>query len=231
VLRNGSAVPPAAWQSRKARDLLKFLIARRGRATPRELLAEALWPGDDPDRLGNRLSVALSTLRSVLDPERQFGQDTFVRTDRESVLLDLDTVLVDVEVLLREAPEALVLRATGRSDEARERLEYVASLYTGDFLEEDPYSDWAVSLREEGRATYVAVARALAEDAAVAGDTDAAASHFLRILGQDGYDESAHLGLVRALDAGGRRGEARRAYRAYVGRMEEVGATPSAFPA
>jgi hypothetical protein len=42
VLRAGQPVPAAAWQSRKARTLLKILVARRGRATPREFLMEAL---------------------------------------------------------------------------------------------------------------------------------------------------------------------------------------------
>ena len=58
----------AAWQSRKARDLLKLLVARRGHPMTREAAAEAMWPGEDPEPLGNRLSVALSTIRKVLDP-------------------------------------------------------------------------------------------------------------------------------------------------------------------
>ena len=52
----------------------------------------------------------------------------------------------------------------------------------------------------------------------------------LRVLGHDPYDEHAHLALVACFERIGRRGEARRAYRAYVARMEELGAVPAAFP-
>jgi ATP/maltotriose-dependent transcriptional regulator MalT len=65
VLRDGQPVKTSEWQSRRARELLKFLVARRGRPAPRPLLMEALWPDDDADRLGNRLSVALTTIRSA----------------------------------------------------------------------------------------------------------------------------------------------------------------------
>ena len=67
VLREGVAVPRSAWRSRKARDLLKMLVARHGRPVSRDALIEALWPEEDPARCANRLSVALSTLRGVLD--------------------------------------------------------------------------------------------------------------------------------------------------------------------
>ena len=67
-----------AWQSRKARDLLKILAARRGRPLTRDAAAEALWPNEHPGPLPNRLSVALSTLRKVLDPERVAPADHFI---------------------------------------------------------------------------------------------------------------------------------------------------------
>jgi DNA-binding SARP family transcriptional activator len=230
VLRDGVPVSLSEWRSRKARDLLKILVARRGRATPRDLLGEILWPDGDPAKLGNRLSVALSTLRAVLDPDKRFDAEHFVNADADSAAIDLARVLVDVEAFLYEAANGLSLRAEGRDEEASERLEQAEAAYAGDFLDEDLYVDWAVPLREEGRAAYIAVAHALAEDAAAAADREGAIRYLLRILGRDGYDETAHLALVSALEAAGRHGEARRAYRIYVARMEEIGAAPAAFP-
>jgi DNA-binding SARP family transcriptional activator len=190
---------------------------------------ETLWPGDDPARLGNRLSVSLSTLRAVLDPEKRLAADAFVTASRESIAL-APGVVVDLEIFVKEAEEGLALRLAGRTDEARELLEHAESLYAGDFLDEDPYTDWTIGPREEARALYIAVARALAEDALRNGHADRATRSFLRILGRDTYDEHAHLGLVSAHELAGRHGEARRAYGLYVSRMEEIGATPAAFP-
>ena len=44
---------------------------------------DALWPEEDPLKVRNRLSVALSTLRTVLDPDKRFDPDHFVRADRD----------------------------------------------------------------------------------------------------------------------------------------------------
>ena len=230
LLRDGMPVPQSAWQTRKPRELLKILICRRGRETPRELVMESLWPGEDPAKLGNRLSVALSTLRSVLDPDKLFAPEHFVRADRESISVNLDEVLVDVEVFLHEAENGLALRASGQAEEATEWLAQAEGLYAGDVLDGDPYGDWAVSIREEARAMYISTARALAEAASAAGHEELALRYLLRLLGHDPYDEHAHLALVSSFERIGRRGEARRAYRTYVARMEELGAVPAAFP-
>jgi ATP/maltotriose-dependent transcriptional regulator MalT/DNA-binding SARP family transcriptional activator len=229
VLCDGQPLQPSAWQSRKARDLLKILVAREGRPTPREMLMETLWPGQSPGPLGNRLSVLLSTVRGVLDPGKRFGPDHFVAADKTSLWLELDHVEIDVRRFATRARAALDARRA-RSPRALAQLAAAEQLYSGDFLEEDAYEDWAVALREEARALYTELARALADDSAAAGDLESAARYYRRILERDTYDERAHLGLVAALESAGQHGEARRSYRAYCGRMDVIGAEPSPFP-
>lgn len=229
LLRDGSVVPPSAWQSRKARDLLKILVTRRGRPVPRETLAAMLWPDEESDALAARLSVALSTVRTVLDPDRRSAADRFISADASAVSLRVDRVRIDVELFLAGADAAFALPPE-RAGEARDLLETAEALYAGDLLEEDPYVDWAVALREEARAVYIRVAQSLADLADGRGDTDSAAHHLLRVLARDPYDERAHLRLIGVLTAGGRHGEARRAYRAYAARMEEIGVEAAALP-
>jgi len=229
VLREGRPVPLAAWQSRKARDLFKILVARRGRPVPRDALMEALWPGQGAAPLGNRLSVLLSTVRAVLDPDKRHAADRFVGADRAAVWLVPEHVSVDVEEFLVAADTALALRREGHAAAAG-RLVAAEASYTGDFLEEDAYEEWAIGIREECRAAYTEVVRALAEDAHQRHDTDAATRFYLRILERDPYDESAHLGLVATLEAAGRHGEARRCFRTYSTRMDSIGVESAPFP-
>jgi DNA-binding SARP family transcriptional activator len=231
VVREGRPVPTTEWQSKKARDLLKVLVARRGRSASREYLGEVLWPEEDPARVANRLSVALSVVRSILDPRREHDPDHFIAADKESVALDQPNLPVDVEVFLAEARSGLGLVRGGRTDEARAVLESAETAYTGDFLEEDPYEDFAGPLREEARAAYVAVARTLAQVTAEGGEQDAAVRYYLRVLERDPYDEPANLDLVACLARSGRHGEARRHYRTYVARMAELDVEPAPFPA
>jgi DNA-binding SARP family transcriptional activator len=85
-------------------------------------------------------------------------------------------------------------------------------------------------LREEAQATYISIARLLAEHTAARGDADGATRYYLRILERDPYDEGAHLGLVAALVAAGRHGEARRRYGFYATKMEEIAVEAAPFP-
>jgi DNA-binding SARP family transcriptional activator len=230
VFRDGQPLPASAWQSKKARTLLKILVARRGRSTTRDFLIETLWPGEDPGTLANRLSVALATVRAVLDPAKRHPPGHFLAGDKDAVRLNLANLPVDVEAFLALAERGLALDRAGR-DDAESLLRAAEAAYAGDFLEEDLYEDWAAGLREEARSAYVSVATALARRAAAAADHDSAARCYLRILDKDGWDEGAHLGLVEALARAGRHGEARRRYRAYASRMAEIKVPVTAFPA
>jgi DNA-binding SARP family transcriptional activator len=224
-VRGGVPVASGAWQSRKAQSLLKLLVVRRGVPTTREALIEVLWPDESPRVTGNRLSVALSTLRAVLDPGRSLPSDHFVVADRRCVGLRPERVSVDADEFMNQARAGLARHREGRA-EAVTSLEAAAAVYGGEFLAEDIYEDWAVSAREQYRDVYVRVLRALAEHSSAA----AAVDWLRRILEQDRYDEHAHLELVSALQAAARHGAAAHAYAVYAQRMGEIGVEPRPFP-
>ncbi|MGI8875120.1 MAG: BTAD domain-containing putative transcriptional regulator [Egibacteraceae bacterium] len=229
VRRQGEVVPLAAWRSRKARDLLRILVAKRGRPVPREELIEALWPEEDPERTGQRLSVALSTLRRVLDPDRRFDADRFVRTADQAVSLDLAQVVVDAERFLVDVTAGLVAIDSDRVAAAR-LLAAADRAYAGDAFEDSPYEPWAGPLRDEVRAAHIALLRCLAIEASQTDRIDAATRYCLRLLERDRYDEDAHLLLVATHVAAGRHGEARRHYQQYHELMTDLGVEPAAFP-
>jgi DNA-binding SARP family transcriptional activator len=231
VDRDGEPIPAGAWQSKKARDLVKLLVCRRGHPATRDALIEALWPEQDPARTGNRLSVALSTARTVLDPHHRVSSNHYIRADRSTMRLDHDHLELDVEGFLATARAGLDLHRSGEGTVATGALQRAEAAYTGEFLEEDPYEDWAAPLREEARAAYVAVAGALARLAGGLGDHQTAIRLRLRILERDPYDEDAHLALVGSLAVAGHHGRASSAYDRYACRMREIGVEPAPFPA
>jgi len=220
VERHGEPVTNSEWRSRKARQLLKMLISRRGRPTHREQLIDSLWPGESDTKLSNRLAVAVSTIRGVLDPDRAYEGDFFIKGDTETLRLDLNHLWVDVEQFLLLVAQVLAGDIS--------KLDEAEALYRGDFLEEDVYEDWAQPMREEARALYMSLLRRRTELADQLGVDQGIAAR-LRILELDPWDEEAHLGLVSALDAAGRHGEARRARRRYASRMAEIGVRPTSL--
>lgn len=223
VVRDGVPIPSTAWQSKKARELLKILIARR-RPTPRDQLMELLWPRVGPAVAGNRLSVLLSTVRDVLQPQ-PIGAAPVDTTDG-AVSLNRAQVSVDVEDFLTQATAALDANRA-REPDATARLKAAVTIHTGDFLEDDPYQEWAATLAEEVRATYIALLRTLSQRLRDAGDTDAVVRYTLRLLERDRYDEDAHRSLVGVLLDAGRLGEARRHYQNYARQMAEIDVRPN----
>jgi ATP/maltotriose-dependent transcriptional regulator MalT/DNA-binding SARP family transcriptional activator len=229
VLVDGEPLPASVWQSRKARDLLKILVARRGRTVPRDELMDLLWPEEAGEKVANRLSVALSTLRAVLGGAKPGFSNYFVVSDRETCRLDLERVAVDVERFLEDVANGLELARTDDGAGA-ELLRRAESTYTGDFLEENLYDDWALGLRDEARGAYLQTCRALADEAESRGDATDAVRYLRRLLERDGYDEGAHLKLVQVLLVAGQHGEAHRAYRSYSSRMSEMDVEAAPFP-
>ncbi|MEX0667814.1 MAG: BTAD domain-containing putative transcriptional regulator, partial [Acidimicrobiia bacterium] len=230
VAVDGDPVPGATWQSKKARDIIKILVARRGKPLHREALVELLWPDEDQKKTANRLSVALSVIRSVLDPDRLHQADHYLEADRDTVGLRLDRLQVDLEVFHNAASTGLAAARRNDHERARGLLEEAEATYVGDLLEEEPYEDWATAAREEARATYITVARWLADQAHADRDLDAAVRFLLRILQRDPFDENAHLQLVQVMIEARRPGEARRLYRQYCSRMEELGVEAAPYP-
>jgi DNA-binding SARP family transcriptional activator len=226
VTHDGVPVPSTAWKSKKARDLLKILVARR-RPTPRDQLRELLWPEVDPALASNRLSVLLSSVRDALQPQPT-GESPLVTTDG-AVSLNPAHVRVDVEDFLTQALAAL------DADRAKEptaaaQLKAAVTAYTGGFLEDDPYQEWASPIIEEVRTTHIALLRALAAQLRDAGDTDAAVRYTLRLLEQDRYDEETYLNLIAVLLDAGRLGQARRHHQTYARRMKEIDVRPRPLP-
>jgi ATP/maltotriose-dependent transcriptional regulator MalT/DNA-binding SARP family transcriptional activator len=220
VERDGRPVPRAEWRSKKARELLKVLVVRGGRASTREELADLLWPGEAYEAVANRLSVALSVIRGVLTDAGASRDDSPLRTDDVTVALDTAALEVDLHRFRRLAEEGLRLARTDRPA-ALELLLAAEEAYGGDLLEDDRDVLWLVDRREELRTLYVSVVRAAAQ---LIGDEDPdrAMRLLLRVLDRDPYDEPAHLGVCRALLRSGRHGEARRRHRLYADRMAEL---------
>lgn len=188
-------VPNGEWGSRRARTLLKRLAVGRGWPVTREELVELLWPeGGEPGRLGARLSVQLSAVRRVLHGG--------IVADRSSIRIDLDQVDLDLDRWFALTDDRAIVDA-----------------YTGELLPDDRYDDWIVPLRAEVRDRFVGAARRLASVA----EGDLAVELWRSILAEDPYDAAAHRALVGELVLQGRPGEARHAYQAYVGAMDDLG--------
>lgn len=215
----GKAVPLPAWRSRQARTLVKILVARRGRHITRSELCGLLWPDEDAARTAHRLSVLLSAVRAVLDPERTCPADHYIAADLSGLALNVKYVSIDVEHILQDAEHAASLLRSAERDRAFDVLAEVDAKYRGDAFPDEPYEEWADGLREEARAAWLYALRQLAKLRRSAGQHQDAHGLLVRLLVIDPYDEAAHRALVELLVRSRRHGEARRAFERWSGAM------------
>lgn len=212
---------PARWQSRKARELLKILVARRGVAIPRDSLMDLLWPDEATGVLANRFSVACTAVRNALDPERRSPGNAYLLIQDGLVQLRSDRLFIDAEHFLAEADAALS-PGLSRGD-ALSRLTATLDSHTGEALVDEPYALWAERMRRDVHVAYFACAYRLAELSDADGDQYTRAEAFRRILDLDEYDQRAHLGLIDALTRLGSPGQAAQATARYAEKMAELG--------
>ena len=220
VFHDGEPIPPTAWQSRKARDLLKLLVSRLGRPIPHEQVCEVLWPDEPADRRSSRLSVTLSTLRGVLDPPAPTMQTSSCRPT-VTTCRSTSTTSSSTSLGSSATPSGRCRRRRRRS--RRSQPPRTAIRASSSTTIRTPTGPSAHARRRgavpPGRPAPRGAARRR-------GELERAGHLYLRLLQRDPYDEAAHLALVRVLDRAGHRGEARRAYRTYSARMDELDVEP-----
>ncbi len=221
VAHGGRPVPTSAWGSRKARELVKVLLARAPRPVTREELGHLLWPDEPYDRVSSRLSTALSLARTVLAGEDGDRDEAPITTEGSGVRLDVDRLEVDALAFQDLADAGLRAVRAGEVRAATTLLLEAEALYGGDLFEDDPDLPWAEDRRAELRSLYLTVARTLARTVRLE-DPELAIRLLLRVLDRDAYDEPAHLNLAVSLLRAGRHGEARRRYNLYRDRMAEL---------
>ncbi len=201
VFRGGIPIPATAWQRRKTRHLLVYLLLQRSPVAC-EALCEALWPDLSPDSATLALNTTFSELRRILEPHLSRGTPSrYIERQQDTVsLCHTEQLWCDVwafEDALRSGPAATA-----------EAL----ALYRGDFLPEDPYADWAIRARERLRMLYVNTLSAQLEKCMRAEQWQDGAELARRILEREPWLEEVWRARMTCLARLGRRSEALRAY-------------------
>lgn len=149
-----------AWTSKKARHLLRLLIAKRGVPVTREEAMEFLWPNEDVSALSNRLAVAITAIRKALDPDRIFEGQHFICSTDDTVRLRVDHVTIDVLDFLAAGGSALA--GDSRNLSSREAdLSRVMRTYSGELFADEPYIDVGLALRHECEVLRIEMLEAL----------------------------------------------------------------------
>ncbi|TMD61625.1 MAG: tetratricopeptide repeat protein [Chloroflexi bacterium] len=230
------AVINRTWYRRRARALLGCLLSSPGRRLGREQVMEALWPDLDMETAANRLNGAVHELRQILEPEiARPAASRMLRLERDVLeLADRTQIWVDAEAfesVLKEANSLLGIHGSNqtstyqsldiaKANHLEQLIEVAAVLYTGDYLLEELYSEWAAPRREALKRGWTGLLLKLAELREARMAYASAMEPLNRLLATDPTDETAVQRLMILLIQLDRRGEALNTYRRLASRLE-----------
>jgi len=212
----------------RVRAVLRLLAIHSGNPVHREVLQTAFWPDADADTGARNLHVAVSSLRSWLEPGVGRGGSSLLLREGDAYRL---AIQADAEVDLVQFSKALaaarVARLRGGVDAVITHFQQALELYAGELLPEDGPAEWAIEPRERFRAGALEAAQGLAELLLKQGDPAAAANACATGLWVDRLHDPLWKLLIQAREQAGDPGAASRARRDYARVLEELGLTAS----
>jgi DNA-binding SARP family transcriptional activator len=213
-LEVGGAVLDGDWLGHRPGQVLKYLVAARGRPVGSEELLRAFWPQPGGSPAATNVRQAVHALRDRLEPRRERQiQSRYVAGRRGGGYELTDgAVLVDADAFAAAADSGLSALRDGDTARAVAALTRASALYRGDFLADEPDAEWAMPERDRLRSLAGRVLRSLAGLNVRAGELDAASEHLHRLAELEPLDIEAQRQMLTLLLRRGRRSEAARRY-------------------
>jgi len=171
------------WRGERAKSLLKALVVLGGRKVSAETLANLLWPDADGDQARNNLKVSIWRLRRLGTEQ---GAATLPWLLMHNGHISLASGVVGVDALI--FPDAAKAALRHHTPDFQTLLG-VLDLYEDDFLPGDDSELWIADHRQRLRETFLALARALAVDAASREELEQAVVYLERGHNLDPLDE------------------------------------------
>ena len=206
------------WRNKRSLSVLSYLAARHPSPVHSEILMESFWADAEPEAARNNLHVAVYGVR------RSFEDDGCSRShvvfDSDCYALDPDIVVTtDVQEFDATAVTSSRLAAHGDLDGSAAAARRAVSLYGGDFIEHDPYAEWALPERRRLHRRLCDLLDELGQQELETGDVGSCIASTLRLVDLEPYHERAHARLMRAYARSGRQHLAIEVYENLVGRL------------
>ena len=229
-LEAGGAVLEGDWLAHRPGQVLKYLVAARGRSVTADELLGAFWPQTDGTPAATNVRQAVHALRDRMEPdrERQAGSRFIAGRRGGGYELAGGMVVVDADLFAAAAEAGLGALRDGDVTRAEAALTRATALYRGNFLADEPDAEWALPERARLRTLAGRVLRALAGVRVRAGELDAASELLQRLAELEPLDVEAQRQLLTLLLRRGRRSEAARRYEVVARRFRRAfGEDPS----
>ena len=214
------------WPTQKSKALFQILLVEPGKLVPNDQILEYLWPNLPPIKAQNNLWVTVSQLRRVLQPDLPpRTRSDFIEKRGEGYRFNsesnywLDGDAIATHLAKAQSKTNLTAHISA--------LEAAQTLYQGDYLEDEPYAEWAQVPRTQWHRRYKQLLVSLAQAHGRNGNIQQAITLCHEVLTLDNTNETAYRLLMRCYTTLGERSTALKVYEEAVQALrDEIGVDP-----
>ena len=198
---DGEKLDNKNWPRRVTQSLLKILASERGKIHSQDQLIDLLFPDSGYDAAKRNLYNRVSELRKLLEPNLKSGRDSqyILRVGPGNYAFsEVAQVELDVELYSQNLEQARNAHSNESWSQAQEAFECAEALFTGPYLAEDPYEEWALDKRSQLEEARLQALLQWAECNSTLGDLDQAIELCQKVLEADSTREAAYRQLMLA---------------------------------
>jgi ATP/maltotriose-dependent transcriptional regulator MalT/DNA-binding SARP family transcriptional activator len=216
-----------AWPTRRARDILCFIVSRRHRRASKDAIIDTFWGETDFEAVEKNFHPTVSHIRKALNSNQPLKQNFLLYRDGDYQLNTEFSYRIDTEEFDRLLTEGENARRARHFEECIRAYDQALALYRGEFMQ-GSYEPWVEEQRTYYREQYLRVLEALAGVAQTAADWPRAMQLAQLIIREDQFREDIHCVVMKAQAAMGNRGAVKEHYEGLKRLLQsELGVEPS----
>lgn len=195
---------PDAWTTRRARDILCFIVSRRHHRAPKDTIVDTFWQEDDIATVEKNFHPTVSHIRKALNSNQPFKQNFIIYRDGDYQLSPEFSYRIDTDQFERLIADGETARRERDYARCIDCYEEAIALYRGEFMQ-GTYESWVDEQRSYYREQYLRMLESLAAVAEKKQEWPRTMDLTQRILHEDQFREDIHCMLMRAQAALGNR--------------------------
>ncbi len=217
-----------AWTTKRARDILCFIVSRRHRRASKDIIIETFWGEADPEIIAKNFHPTVSHIRKALNSNQPLKQNFLLYRDGDYMLNSDFSYAIDIEEFDRLVAESDAARRAGQYERRINCYEEAIKLARGEFMQ-GCYDDWVEEQRSYYHEQYLHMLEALVIAAQKAEEWPRSMHLAQQILHDDPFREDIHCLVMRAHAAQGNRVAVKEQYETLRSLLlRELGVEPAA---
>ena len=216
-----------AWTTRRARDILCYIVSRRHHRAAKDTIIETFWAEDNLATIEKNFHPTISHIRKALNSNQPLKQNFIIYRDGDYQLNSESSYSIDTETFERLISDGENARRERNYERCIDCYEQAVALYRGEFMQ-GTYEPWVDEQRAYYREQYLRMLESLAGVAEKKQEWPRTMDLAQRILREDQFREDIHCMLMRTHAALGNRVAVKEQYEALRELLQnELGVEPA----